>query len=99
MANKTKNKTPANQIQSVVANTGLLLMTAAAATLMLEVPEQHNERRAVLTPQPAYAAPGQIADREMHTSNNEMRRERDETHPHYASYSVTQRTPGRTGRA
>lgn len=98
MANKTKNKSSTNQIQDLASNAGLLLMTAAAATLMLEVPEPHSEKRAILVPQPAYSAPGQLADRETHT-NNEMRRERDETHPHYHGYSVTMRTPARSGRA
>ena len=95
MANKTKNKSTANQIQSLAANAGLLLMTAAATTLMVKVPE-HNDKRAVLVPQPAYSAPGQIAENEM--PGNSMRREREETGPHYVSYSVAQRTPGRTGK-
>ncbi len=95
MANKTKNKSPASQIQDIAANAGLLLMTAAAATLMLEVPD-HPDKRAVLTPQPVYSSPGQVAEHEMPGSS--MRREREETGPHYTSYSVAQRTPGRTGK-
>jgi len=94
MANKTKNKTTVNQIQDIAANAGLLLMTAAATTLMLEVPE-HPDKRAVLNPQPAYSAPGQVAE---HEPGSTMRREREETGPHYVSYSVAQRTPGRTGK-
>lgn len=95
MANKTKNKTATKQIQDIASNAGLLLMTAAATTLMLEVPDHPNARIA-LAPQPVFAnPPGQIAEQE---NSNSMRREREETGPHYISYSVTQRTPGRTGK-
>lgn len=95
MANKTKSNTTSKQIQNIATSAGLLLMTAAATTLMLEVPD-HPDKRAILTPQPAFAAPGQIAEQEMPGSS--MRREREETGAHYVSYSVMQRTPGRTGK-
>lgn len=95
MAQKTKNKSASKQIQDIASNAGLLLMTAAATTLMLEVPD-HPNARAVLAPQPVFAnPPGQITE---HGSESTMRREREETGPHYVSYSVAQRTPGRTGR-
>lgn len=96
MANKTNIQKDAKQaINNIAANAGLLLMTAAATTLMLELPD-HPNAKATLNTQPVFSAPGSATEQQM--PNNEMRRERDETGPHYISYSISQRTPGRTGK-
>lgn len=70
-------------------------MTLAATVGMVEVPEQHNQKVAIMPVQPtlAFATPG--AENQ---EPNPVRREREETGPHYISYGVNQRTPGRTGR-
>lgn len=96
MANKTNIQTEAKQaLNNVAANAGLLLMTAAATTLMLEMPD-HPNAKATLNTQPVFAAPGSSAEHQL--PGNELRREREEAGPHYISYGVSQRTPGRTGK-
>ncbi len=67
-------------------------MTAAATLGMLELPE-HPNSRIVLTSQPVFAMTTQNTHQ-----NNPIRREREETSPHYISYSVVERTVARTGK-
>lgn len=93
MAKKTKNKVYKNMSQ--VANTaGVLMMTAAATLGMVEIPNHPN--KVAIAPQPVFEAvdPGKFMN-----ELGQIRREREETHPHAISFSVSQRTPGRTGRA
>lgn len=94
MANKTKTSEIISSVQEVAANTGVILMAGAVTLGLVEVPHS-PDKRAVLPTQlhfaPAAAEGGEV-------NPNEMRRERDEVHPHYHSYSATQRTPGRTGK-
>lgn len=94
MSNKTKNKKALDQIGDITQTAGLLLMTAAVTLGMVEVPEQHREK-AVLTQQPVFAA----VENGAHQGNNAVRREKEESGPHYVSYSTFQRTPSRTGKA
>lgn len=72
---------------------GLILMAAAATVGMVELPEHPNSKVA-LTAQPVFVNAGENT-----TDVNPIRREREETSPHFISYSVTQRTAGRTGKA
>jgi hypothetical protein len=76
---------------------GLIAMTAAVAAGFLETPG--HERKLALIPQPAYVTPGAHDANLDRFDQNEQRREREETHPHSSSYGVSQRTPGRAGRA
>ena len=71
---------------------GLILMAAAATLGLLELPEHSN--KIVVPNQPAFALSPQFND----PNGNTLRREREEVAPHYVSYSVTQRTPSRTGK-
>jgi hypothetical protein len=89
---KNKNILNIDQLGKVAGQAGLILMTAAVTFGMLELPE-HGNSRIVLPNQPALALAGENTD-----NNNPLRREREETAPHYISYTVAQRTPGRTGR-
>lgn len=94
---KNKNApTTADKIAEAARQSGFLLMAAAATLGMLELPDHPNGRAIVVPNQPAFAMathspadPGQA---------NQLRRERDETVPHYMSYSVAQRTPSRSGK-
>lgn len=96
MANKTNIQTDAKQaLNNLAANAGLLLMTAAATTLMLELPD-HPNARATLNTQPVFNAPGSTVEQQM--PDNQLRRERDEVGPHYISYGVSQRIPSRSGK-
>jgi hypothetical protein len=95
MSQKTKNiKTKQDKLTEILQQSGLALMTVAATVGMVELPA-HPEKRAVIVPNaPAYAVATDNSGEQ-----NPLRREREETGPHYISYSVAQRTPGRTGRA
>jgi hypothetical protein len=76
----------------IAASLGLVLMSAAALTGIFEF-QDHHRNRVVLPMRPVFAFAGQSIP-----GNNPLRREREEAGPHYISYSVTQRTPSRTGR-
>ncbi len=95
MPNKTKNtKTNMEKLAEVSQQAGLLLMTAAVTIGMVELPE-HSNNKVVVPNQPAFA----FANNGGETNpNNPLRREREETGPHYISYSINQRTPSRTGK-
>lgn len=94
MSNKTKNtKTTAEKLGAAALQGGIILMAAAATLGMLELPDRSSSRIVVVPNQPAFAmaTPGGGL-------NNPLQREREEISPHYISYSVVQRTAGRTGR-
>ena len=88
-----KTKTTGQKINAAAGQGGLLLMAAATSLGLVEVP-QHPDKRAVLATQPNFA----FATEQGGGQDNQIRRERDEVGPHYVSYNITQRTPGRTGR-
>lgn len=97
MSNKTKNtKTSSDKLAELTQQAGVLLMTAAFTFGLVEMPEGHNTK-VVVPNQPAFAV-AQNGGGETGPDNN-LRREREETGPHYTSYSVAQRTPGRMGKA
>ena len=96
MSTKTKKKTdkmPIDQLSEVAQQAGLILMSAAMTIGMLESPD-HGATKIVLPVQPAMALAGENAE-----NNNVIRREREETAPHFISYSEVQRTPARSGKA
>lgn len=94
MSRNTKNtKTALEQINTVAQQAGLILMTAAATVGMLELPD-HSAGRIIVPNQPALALAGENAE----VNNNTLRREKEEVEQHYISYSVTQRTPARSGK-
>ena len=95
MAHKTKINKTADVIKEAATNAGILLMTAAVTTGLMEMPN-HPDRRVVVPNQPAVAMASQPTDQP--GQGSQLRREREEVGPHYVSYSVTQRTPGRTGK-
>jgi hypothetical protein len=90
---KQTNKKDKTNLTEIARNTGLIIMTMAATAGLVEMPEQH-EKRAILTTQPVYAFGGPQSNED----SNPLRREREEAGPHYISYGIAQRTPGRTGR-
>lgn len=97
MAKKQKtNKVYANVSHAANA-AGVLMMTAAATIGMIEIPNHPN--KVAITNQPVLEAaqPGHVGENFMNELG-QIRREREETHPHAISFSVAQRTPGRTGR-
>jgi hypothetical protein len=90
---KTNVNTSADQLGDFAQKAGFVLMTVAATIGMFEMPD-HPNKRAIVPTQPAFA----YAPAAGEENNNPLRREREEAGPHYVSYSVNQRTPGRTGR-
>jgi hypothetical protein len=96
MSTKIKTiKTPTEQLTKLSQQAGLLLMTAAVTMGMIELPE-HANNKVILPTQPTFAfATNNTGEFD---PNNPVRREREETGPHYISYSIAQRTPGRTGK-
>lgn len=82
-----------DKITQAAGTAGIALMAAAVTLGLVEIP--HEDKKVVLPMQPAFAH----ASENSNGGHEELRRERDEIHPHTISYSVTQRTPGRTGKA
>lgn len=92
----TKTKKQNKQLESLsrtAQQAGIMLMTAAVTLGMLELPDKPNSR-VVVPSRPAFA----FAENGSEENVNPVRREREETGPHYISYSVSQRTPSRSGK-
>jgi hypothetical protein len=93
MSAKIKIKdSPVDQLGKIAGQAGLILMTAAVTLGMLELPD-HTNTKIVLPNQPAFAFANNNAE-----ANNPIRREREESAPHFISYSETQRTASRSGK-
>jgi hypothetical protein len=92
-----KNKIPkidTEVIAEAARRVGLVTMSAALTLCMLELPDEAKRAILPIQPAPAWAEAGQHGG-----SNNPIRREREETAPHFISYSEVQRTPARSGRS
>jgi len=95
MSTKIKNtKTTFDKLAEASQQAGLLLMTAAVTIGMVELPE-HTNSKVVVPTQPAFAFANNGGEANL---NNPLRREREESGPHYISYGINQRTPSRTGK-
>ena len=90
---KIKNeKTFQDRSLETVQQLGIVLMAAATLMGVVEIPEHAN--RVKMQAQPAFAFAAEHAE-----NGSTLRREREETGPHYISYDLTQRTPARSGKA
>lgn len=87
---KSKSELASIQISKITEQLGMLLMTAAAVTGMLELPN-HINNRIILPRQPSFEMSNDYSE-----LTDPIRREREDPAPHYANYSVTQRTPSRS---
>jgi hypothetical protein len=95
MATKTKKQdSAADAISQIATNTGVLLMTAATTLGLVDVPNL-PDKRAIVPIRPLFSFENATAEQEQ---GIQLRREREETGPHYISYGISQRTPGRTGK-
>lgn len=95
MPTKTKNtRNVTDKLVDAAQNAGLLMMTAAVTLGMLELPGQ--DKRVIVPNRPVF----ELAENSeaINPNNNPLRREREETGPHYISYTVAQRTPSRSGK-
>ena len=94
MPKTKKSRITTEAISDTVQKLGLVVMSAALTLSVLELPD--DAKRVILPNRPApvwVEAGGQGND-----NNNPIRREREDTAPHYISYSEVQRTPARSGR-
>lgn len=92
MSNKTKIgylHKATEQVSKISGQIGMLLMTAAAVTGMLELPS-HPNNRVIVPNQPIFESSSIYNE-----LNDPIRREREDPAPHYVNYSVTQRTHSR----
>jgi hypothetical protein len=96
MSTKTKIA-KSDRVADVATQAGMVLMTAAATIGILEL-GTHPNKQIVVPGQPKLAFETNQAGVNPQETNP-LRREREETAPHYISYNVNQRTPGRTGKA
>lgn len=87
----SKTKSTSETVNELAQQAGLALMAAAVTLGMIEVPD--HQGKIVIPNQPALTFAGENSE-----PTNTLRREREETGPHYTSYNVAQRTPGRTGK-
>lgn len=92
----TTKQPNSDKLSDIAKSTGLAVMAVAATLGMLEVPEHPNNKIA-LNMQPTFAFATEQGGSDT-ANTNVMRRERDESVPHYISYSAIQRTPSRTGK-
>lgn len=79
-------------------DTALGMMAIAATFSVLELPDRQPVK--VVLPSQPNLAPVTANVENSELNDNALRREREEeTGPHFISYSVSQRTPGRAGKA
>ena len=90
--NKNITTTVQDNIQQLAGQLGLVLMTAATVTGMLELPN-HANNKIILPGQPSFATATENDE-----TTNPIRREKEEAAPHYMSYAITQRTPSRASK-
>ncbi len=96
MSNKTKTNISAlDKIGEISQQAGLLLMTAAVTLGMVEIPE-HVNNKIVLPVEAVYSQVGGAGAND--ETNSTLRREKEESGPHYVSYSSIQRTHARAGK-
>jgi hypothetical protein len=91
MASKTKKSAMDNFSESFKA-AGVVMMAAAVTLGLVELPQEEDKRRAVVPARPAF----ELAANSYQQGSDPLRREREESGPHYISYGITQRSPGRT---
>ena len=93
MLKKSKQiKTPVEKLAEVAQQGGMMLMALAVTVGMLELPN-HPNNRVIAPSQTSFALAIENGE-----ENNPVRREREETAPHFINYSVIQRTPARSGK-
>ena len=89
---KNKNDKNNASLKKISSHLGIFLMTAATAISGLDLAGHTKVQVALLS------RPATVLQEENINDINSLRRERDETAPHYISYSETQRTPSRSSK-
>ncbi|HET7059808.1 MAG TPA: hypothetical protein VFH99_00600 [Candidatus Saccharimonadales bacterium] len=91
MSKTNKTKLPSTALHEAAQRIGLVIMSGALTLSVLSLPD--DAKRIILPTQPLPAWAGESSN-----ANNPIRREREETTPHFISYSEVQRTASRSGR-
>lgn len=92
MSNTKTIETLKDHSLETVQHLGIALMAVATLMGVVEVPEHGNRTPMMMQPSFVFAA-------EPAENGSTLRREREETGPHYVSFGVSQRTPARSGKA
>lgn len=91
MSKNQKSIMSYEKVGTVAQRLGLFVMSTAMILSMFELSD--DAKRIVLPSQPEPVWVGENED-----TNNPIRREKEETAPHFISYSEVQRTASRSGR-
>jgi hypothetical protein len=89
---KNKNQSISQKVANLSAQAGIIMMAAAATAGVMDM-NDHQKIKVIMPNQPVFAY-----ETENTGANNAVRTQREETAPHFISYNVSQRTPGRHGR-
>ena len=92
MINKNKQNQTLEALKNIGTQASVLLMAAATTAGVMDM-QDHQSIKVVVPNQPTFAFATNNTEQ-----NNPIQREREETAPHYISYSVAQRTPSRHGK-
>ena len=92
MSIKNKNQSISEKLANIGTQAGVVMMAAAATVGVMDM-QGHERIKVVIPNQPIFAYETNNTE-----SNNPIQREREEVAPHFISYNVTQRTPGRHGK-
>jgi hypothetical protein len=92
LKNKNSFQESAHNLNQLAQQAGLMVVAAIATFGMLEAPAD-TDRRVVIPNQPAF-----VFANDEEELNNPIKREQEENSPQYISYSVSQRTPARSGK-
>lgn len=92
--NNKNSQTTLDRAAIVAQQAGLVLMSAAFTLGMIDIAEQIKGK--VIVPTQSSFAVEAVSPQGGH--DEPIRRDREETHPHSASYSINQRTQARSGR-
>ena len=89
---KNKKTSSKQKLRNLSAQVSVMVM-AIATTLGVMDMQDHQSVKVIIPNQPTFAF--ETNNTEL---NNPIQREREESAPHYVSYSVAQRTPSRHGK-
>jgi hypothetical protein len=93
MYSKTKNENLSEKFNQISTGIGIAVLSLASTYGMIDLPS--HARAIVPTTRPAFAYAN---DNYANSGSNPVQRTREETEQHYVSYSVSQRTPGRSSK-
>jgi hypothetical protein len=94
MNSKIKTENLSNKFNNLSYGLGVVMLSLASTYGMLDLP-QHARAQILSTSRPAFAYAN---SNDNSGKNNPIQKTREETEQNYVSYSVSQRTPGRSSK-